>query len=125
FSPPFCPNPKCEHASSKCSSSLRFSFKRKGVERRQDGSSRIRYLCHGCKKNFSDATFHLTYRLKKRGHLNARIFDGVVHNRSNRSLSRELGISESSVRLRVLRLSRLALLRHHEFLGAITIKEDV
>lgn len=124
FSPPFCPNPKCELAASPSLSSHNF-FARKGTVRRHDGSLRFRFSCSKCGRGFSNTTFSLNYRCQKRGHINARIFKGVVHNRSNRSLARELKVSEWLIRHRVMRLAQSALLNHSEYLKSQTISEEV
>jgi hypothetical protein len=56
------PCPKCEIAKKP-----RFIIRRRGVYfRTSDGKSIQRYQCTGCKKAFSQATYQLCYRQKKR-----------------------------------------------------------
>jgi len=121
FHPPYCPHDKCLNFKQY---SGKF-YALKGTLQRKDGSPNKRYLCKSCKKTFSESTFKINYRYRKRGHYNFRIFFGLVHNRSNRSIARELKISESTVRGRLIRLSRFALLRHYDFLSKIDISEPV
>lgn len=127
FQPPHCPNKSCLMPYLKarrfCEGSPPYIVK--GREFRLDGSIRQRFLCKYCHRSFSDATFDLNFRFQKRARINHRIFFGVLHNRSNRSLARELKVSECLVRTRVLRLSQMALLRHHEFISQIKINEDI
>jgi transposase-like protein len=134
FNPSFCPNSKCQRSENFLKKSVHYLvspllsgnfYIRKGIARRQDGSIRQRFKCRICGCSFSDSIFSLNYRLRKRGHISARIFKGVVHNRSDRSLSRELGVSHSTVCARVRRLAQHALLQHNTFLNKITIKEEI
>jgi hypothetical protein len=116
--PPGCPNPQCAtHLVGK--DRQVFSYRRRGSAKRKDGTVRVRYRCCVCGQGFSSATFDINYRLKNRGHQNARIFWGVVHNRSNRSMSRELEVSENCVRGRVRRLSQVALVEHYNYMKGI------
>ncbi len=131
FSPPCCPNKRCKNyrASvffSNPSERPKDFFKLNGHSRpRFDGSRVQRFRCLDCRRKFSDTTFKLNYRLRIRGHTNARIFHAVVHNRSNRSIARELGTSECLVRTRLLRLARVAIFKHHHILDSIHINEDL
>jgi len=134
FNPSFCPNAKCVRSENYLRKSAPYLvlhsspekfFIRKGVVKREDGSTRQRFKCRTCRCNFSDSVFSLNYRLRKRGHISARTFKGVVHNRSNRSLSRELGVSHSTICDRITRLAQHALLRHNAFINKMTIKEEL
>ena len=130
--PGFCPNPRCALCRNlKYFDVLgrqvqrRFRFKRKGTRRLLDGTVRRRFLCLECGKNFSSSIFDLNYRLQKRGHISSRIFFGVVHNRSNLSLARELSISEHCVRLRIRRMARIGLMKHAEYLSKVNLEEEL
>ncbi len=131
FIPPCCPNKHCKFYRASLyfvnpSDRPKGFCKLNGLSRpRADGSRIQRFRCHNCKRKFSDSTFKLNYRYQIRGHANARIFHASVHNRSNRSIARELGTSESLVRSRLLRLARVALLKHHHILESLQINEDL
>ena len=125
FEPPYCPNPKClYHKKFFCVDAKRV-WRRKGLGCRKLSVPVIRFECRACNKDFCNRSFSINYRLKKTGHLNARIFFGVLHNRSNRSLSRELKISECLVRTRLMRLANSALVQHASFLEDLKIIEPV
>lgn len=122
FFPPHCPNPSCRFHKGGWRKPF---WRRKGIERRKLGSPVQSYQCKACGRRFVKSVFSLNYRLHKTGHLNARVFFGVVHNRSNRSIARELGVRECLVRMRVLRLARFAFCRHSKFLEGIMIREPI
>lgn len=82
-------------------------------------------MCRSCGRRFTRRNFSINYRLHRTGHLNARIFWAITHNRSNRSIARELGVSEGLIRTRLLRLSTAALRQHWDFVSSITLKEPV
>jgi len=124
FSPPYCPNLACRHHK-RTHLCKRPFWRRKGFERRKFSEKVQCFQCKACSRVFSKNTFSLSYRLHKRGHLNARIFFGVVHNRSNRSIARELGVSECLVRTRLLRLARVGLARHASFIEELKIREPI
>ena len=67
----------------------------------------------------------MNYCLKKHGHINARVFQGVVEGQSNRAIARKLGVSEGLVRTRITRLSQIAIFRHASFLESLKIAEPV
>jgi len=125
FIPPYCPNPKCLHHKGFLTGTSFRAWRRKGFERRKNSVPVLRFECFYCKKNFCRRNFSINYRLKKTGHLNARIFFGVLHNRSNRSLSRELRVSECLVRTRIVRLANTALIHHASFVEDLKILEPV
>jgi hypothetical protein len=100
-------------------------FKSVGTCVRKDKSLRQRFKCLSCGKTFSDATFDMNYRFRRRGRLNARIFHAAVHSRSNRSIAREIKSSECLVRTRLMRLFRLGIVKHGHILDHISIGEEV
>lgn len=124
FSPPYCPNLACINHKEPGGSEKPF-WRRKGFDRRRFSEKVQCFQCKACNKVFTKSTFSLNYRLHKRGHLNARIFFGVVHNRSNRSIARELGVSECLIRTRILRLARVGLARHARFIEDLRISEPI
>lgn len=134
--PRFCPNVHCKFfvagGGSAASSlaeqrgrELGFKYKRDGSRRLKDGTVRVRFRCKQCGQNFSSSTFDINYRLRRRGHVSSRIFFGVVHNRSNLSLSRELGVSEHCVRRRISRLATVGLMRHSVYLESVRLEEEL
>jgi len=125
FIPPYCPNAKCLHHKGFLKNGAFKSWRRKGFDRRKFSTPVLRFECFYCKKNFCERSFSINYRLKKTGHLNARIFFGVLHNRSNRSLSRQLKVSECLVRTRIFRLASAALCHHASFIQDLKICEAV
>lgn len=141
--PRFCPNMKCRFfcpsvgggvgvgvggdrlgRSQKCDLGS-FRYKREGIRHLKDGTVRVRFRCKQCGRIFSSSTFDLNYRMRRRGHVSSRIFFGVVHNRSNLSLSRELGVSEHCVRRRISRLAATGLMRHSEYLEGVSLEEEL
>ncbi len=114
----FCPNSRC--------SKKNRQVIRKGFAFRKNGSPRRNYKCKGCNKKFSDSTFDHLFRCKRRDPFeNQKIFFGIVHARSNRSLARELKSSENFIRQRAMKLTQASILAHNEILKNLKIKEDI
>jgi hypothetical protein len=124
ISPPYCPNPRCFWHSRENIAGAKFWLK-EGFAVRKNGSSEQRFRCNYCFRKFSNSIFTLDYRNQRRGYLNAQIFHGVVHGRSNRSLSRRLACSESLIRRRLLRIFRCGLLKHSSILSNLKLFEPI
>jgi transposase-like protein len=110
FTPPFCPNPHCNSRTS----SQPWRYKKKGFFDRDVRPRRIqRYLCQHCYRNFSSQTFATDYWLR-RGDLLEAIFHRLVSCSGLRQISRETGVSHTTVRRLADRLGRHCLLFHEE-----------
>ncbi len=106
--PPFCPNRDCDsHADP-----ARWRFRKKGFFVRQHHPRKVqRYQCHQCGRNFSSQTFSPTYWLRYT-HLLERLFHRVIGGSCLRQISRELGVSPTTVQRQTERLGRHCLLFH-------------
>ena len=110
FKPPFCPNPNCNSRTS----SQPWRYKKKGFFERDVRPRRIqRYLCQHCQRNFSSQTFAVDYWLR-RGDLLEAIFHRLVSCSGLRQISRETGVSHTTVRRLADRLGRHCLLFHEQ-----------
>jgi transposase-like protein len=110
FKPPFCPNPRCKSRTSLQA----WRFKKKGFFDRDVGPRRIqRYLCQHCHRNFSSQTFAVDYWLR-RGDLLEAIFYRLVACSGHRQISRETGVSHTTVRRLADRLGRHCLVFHEQ-----------
>ena len=125
FSPPFCPNENCKHHEKPQTILGEVFWISRGYEKRKFSSNVRNFQCKSCKKRFCSNYFSINYCYKKHGHINARVFQGVVEGRSNRAISRTLGVSEGTVRLRISRLAQIAVFRHASFLESLKIAEPV
>lgn len=90
------------------------------------GKRRQRFKCTRCGFKFSENFEKLHYRLKhKDPSLNSKIFQLFIHGLSNRKISRFLGISPHSTRIRLTRLSQRALEFHHQSTKDLFISEAI
>ena len=125
FSPPFCPNENCKHHRKPHVARGEVFWRSRGYEKRKLSPCVRNFQCKSCKKRFCSNYFSINYCLKKHGHINARVFEGVIEGRSNRAIARKIGVSECLVRTRITRLSQIALTRHGRFLQGLKIAEPV
>lgn len=123
FTPPFCPNPKCEYHKG-YPRGLKH-WRSRGLATRKNLEEVRRFTCKSCGKCFCSRSFSINYCLKKTGHLSVRIFYGCVHQRSNRSLARELKVSEGLVRTRISKLANQALGFHAKSIADLKISEPI
>jgi len=108
--PPFCPNPQCDSRSK----SIAWRFKKKGFYHRAHRPFRVqRYRCHHCHRNFSAQTFSPTYWLRYT-ELLAPLFHRLVGGSCLRQISRELGVTHSTLQNQTERLGRHCLLFHEQ-----------
>ena len=133
FRPPYCPNPSCaEHHSfvrkgmdPSSTTDTEIKFHRVGTIKRVNHPSRVqRYRCLRCRRAFSDSTFHLNYYDKRAG-LSPHIFNLFTSGLTNRQIARNLSCSPHLVRIRLLKMSRFALIEHSRKLRSIKIAEPV
>ncbi len=108
--PRFCPNPKCDSRTS----SIGWRFKKKGFFHRTYPPYRVqRYVCHHCRRNFSSQTFSTTYWLRYTKLLEP-LFHRLVGGSCLRQISREFGVTHSTLQLQADRLGRHCLLFHEQ-----------
>jgi len=110
FTPPFCPNPKCEfHRNPRG-----WRFKKNGTHlRRFDQRTIQRYRCHHCKRTFSTQTFSTTYWLKRPDLLEP-ILHGLLSCSAYRQIARSFSVSPSTIELQAARLGRHMQLFHEK-----------
>ena len=121
FTPPYCPRPECEfHAFG----STGF-WQKHGIKTlKRFPYASVRFRCKACDKTFSASFFTLNYRQKIFG-LNQKIFRFHNLGISKREIGRIISISEASVRLRIIRMSRLGLLIHAKAQENLLISEPI
>jgi transposase-like protein len=108
--PPFCPNPKCNSRTR----SIPWRFKKKGFYLRTYPPYRVqRYQCHHCRRNFSSQTFSTTYWLRYTDLLET-LFHRLVGGSCLRQISREFGVTHSTLQRQAERLGRHCLLFHEQ-----------
>ena len=124
FNPPYCPSENCEFNDPDRVKKTRFWVKCGLAKRKLSNSVQV-FKCKRCCRKFNANYFSLNYRFHREDSLNFRIFTAITHNRSFRSIARELSVSECLVRGRVARLYRVGLLHHFDFLEKVLINEPV
>lgn len=98
--------PHCHHRLHSSESRKKLSFH--GYYRRlSDGKKLRRYLCHNCKKTFSDGTNDLCYNQNKR-HKNHPLFELLSSSMTQRRAARILGINRKTVARKLIFLSEHA-----------------
>ena len=137
YHPPYCPNPDCEYHRSgmgdQINGSIRHAHRglrtifwiKKGKDQRVYSDPVQRFQCKHCQRKFNFSVFTINYRFQIRGQINSKIFFRAVHNRSNRSIARELGVSEWLVRRRITQIARVGLIQHFCYLEQIKINEPI
>ena len=101
--------PPCPHCripkdpSEKRSFVVRYGFFR----RNSDQSDQRRYRCKGCRRTFSDASFSICYRQKKR-HLNGTLMEFLASASSQRRLAMNLKVNRKTVVRKFLFLGHVA-----------------
>jgi transposase-like protein len=108
--PPFCPNPICDSRDG----STPWRYKKKGFFRRAHRPHLVqRYQCHQCRRNFSTQTFSPTYWLRYTQLLEP-LFHRLVGGSCLRQISREFGVTHSTLQRQTERLGRHCLLFHEQ-----------
>ncbi len=119
--PPFCPSARCESRSG----SIAWRFKKKGFFVRVHRPFRVqRYQCHHCDRNFSSQTFSPTYWLRYT-HLLEPLFHRLVGGSCLRQISREFGVTHSTLQRQTERLGRHCLLFHEQLRPRTAPKEPL
>ena len=119
--PSFCPNPRCDSRAE----STPWRFKKKGFYHRAHRPYRIqRYHCHHCRRSFSSQTFSTHYWLRYTDLLEP-LFHRLVGGSCLRQISRELGVTHSTVQHQAERLGRHCLLFHEKLRPRITPREPL
>ena len=105
------PKPKCPSCKE-----IRTPVVRFGVYFRQcDRESVARYRCNRCRKTFSDATFDLAFRQRRRD-INQEIFSSLCSNMTMRRIAEKNRINLKTVARRFSYLDACARARHESFL---------
>lgn len=108
FCPPHCPWRDC--SKHRLESIDSFSYSRIGFYTRKNDGRRIqRFICHSCKRTFSQQTFSCTYFLKRPELLHPTAA-GLNAGSAHRQLARTLGCSHSTITRLSARLGRHSLL---------------
>ena len=120
FIPPHCPNPECDHYRNEPHG--RWYRKLSPYTTKTFGSV-PRFLCTHCHKSFSSQTFSIDYYAKKL------LPYPLIHNQINagsgiRNLARGFHVSPRTIRNRINRLARNAILIHEELLYQLGFTED-
>src|SRR6478672_9333696 len=121
---PACPNTKCEfHCFDAAKTGLHLRLD--GFYKRVTYPQRIqRYRCNRCSSRFSDETQSLESWTRRRG-LSQHVFRFFCEGLANRQIGRLLSVDERTVRNRLLRLSRHALLEHAHRTKHLKILEPI
>jgi len=123
FSPPYCPNPKCQHHSpEKANPSFCIRYGAKKIKRFPYFSQRFR--CLDCQRSFTASFFQLYFRQKVWG-FNEFIFNWHNKGVSLRELAREIKHSERMVRGRKKRMAQWALFKHSKMIEDLKIEEPI
>jgi len=117
FVPSFCPRPGCSQHRVE-PASFQYTRLRATYQRRCDGRVVPRFVCHTCRKGFSQQSFAVSYYLK-RPELTVPIARGVVNGAAHRQVARIVGCAPSTVTKRVARLGRHAQLLHRLCVAAL------
>ncbi|MEZ4332868.1 MAG: hypothetical protein R3F35_13990 [Myxococcota bacterium] len=89
FTPPFCPNPRCDSRTNPAP----WRFQRKGFYLRGRPPHRVqRYRCSRCRRSFSSQSFATTYWLKRPDLLEP-VFHRLVACSAFRQIAREYQVS--------------------------------
>lgn len=120
FIPPHCPNPDCDHYQHAPES---IWYRKISPYETKTFGSVARFFCLSCHRSFSTQTFSIDYYAKKK--LQYRI----IHNQINagsglRNIARNLHVSPRTVRNRINRLARNAIIIHEGLLSHMPYRED-
>lgn len=121
--PPYCPNPSCRfHAYSNSERAFYIRFGKRRI--RRFPYLVFRYKCRACEKVFTSSFFELSYR-DKLNDAYEEIEYLVNHGLSECEIAKFLNCSEFTVRRKLSKLARQALLRMSLDLKSIRIREPV
>jgi hypothetical protein len=121
FSPPFCPNPSCQHH---FNPEPGFWFRYGSNRLKRFPYLALKYSCKKCRKVFTGSYFKIYYR-QKRWDGNFVVFKEHRKAVSKREIARELCCDEKMVRGRLIRMARWSLLKHANFCGNHRLKEPI
>lgn len=121
FIPPHCPTPECEHYYDEPEG---IWYRKISPYQTKTFGSVPRFICLNCRKSFSSQTFSIDYYAKRR--LSYR----SIHNHINagsglRNIARTFQVSPRTIRNRINRLARNAIIIHETLLHQIPLNEDV
>ena len=120
FTPTHCPNPECTHLPE--SSTTNWYRKITPYFTRTFGMV-PRFLCKSCHMSFSSQTFSIDYYAKKKLDY-LLIYKQINSGAGLRNIARNLNLSPRTIRNRINRLSRNAILIHQDLLDELPYSED-
>jgi len=124
FAPPHCPHPDCPCHHPGRGRDFRWS-KVGSYTVKRSGAAIQRFLCHSCRRTFSQQTFACTYFLK-RPELLLPVAAGLLAGSAHRQLARSLGCAPSTITRLAPRIGRHSLLLQRRLeLEAAEIREPV
>lgn len=106
FTPPFCPNPACDHHHER-PHHTRWWVKKGSFHTQRDGPI-PRFICRSCGTTCSPQTFSLEYQVKKHIDLR-RLFRSINSASGIRDIAREFGVTDKVILNRISRLARQAI----------------
>ena len=121
YSPPHCPNPKCDHYLTPQNTRW---YRPHGRYSTQTFGSVPRFRCNSCHITFSKQTFYIDYFAKRILNYNdiySRINDGA----GLRKIGRDLKASCATVTNRINRMARNAIIANQQIVDLLPLNEDV
>lgn len=120
FIPPHCPNPECRHSHQPESPAW---YRKITPYDTLTFGSVPRFLCKSCRKSFSSQTFSIDYYAKKKlNHWD--IYKQINSGSGLRNVARNLRVSPRTIRNRITRMARNAILIHEQILHELPHSED-
>ena len=120
FIPVHCPHPGCSNYHHPQTANWYRYF---GIYRTKTFGSIPRFRCNSCRKTFSSQTFSINYYAKKTlkmRDLYAQVNGGV----GIRKIARNLNVHHNTIRNRIARMTRNAILIHQQILSNLPFRED-
>ena len=121
FVPPYCPNPKCQYHNG----GKHFWVKNGVLKVKKFPGFNQLYKCIDCGRGFCYTAFKLNYRHRSDEGFFQYIFEATTQGHSNRSIARNINLSECSVRNKIKHLARQTLLKWEELSGPLKINEAI
>ena len=120
--PPFCPNLDCRnHQLTKKTNGW---FQRNGFYTSRTHGKTRRFRCIHCGNQFSEQTFRLTYRTRRKIYLPF-VFNQIKSAAGIRDIARDYKVSPTTITNRISRLARQAIAIHSNLRSRICLQEDL